>query len=666
MAEHGREKLTMNRRLSITLALTLALGTLAGPTRAARGASPADIPRGELVVVRAEQGVQVAEEHILGVLRTGGAVERVPDLDLQQAGWEVYWTKGRSAVLPAGISGVAGVARAWRPLTWAIPREELEARSRAEPVAVAGGGVGSPEREPFWAQLWNLRAVAAWPAGWMAATGLYGRALVIDTGVDCTHVDLRCAETDHYDAVRRMPTFNPTDRLGHGTHVAGIIGAIENARGVIGVAPDAEILSCKACSDGGTCNELDVAACVVWGVGAGVDVMNMSLGGPPGSSTPELCEVLAWARGQGVLTVASVGNGGSRQQLYPATCGGVVGVAASIPPDGDRIADYSQRASVDLTAPGSEILSTLPSGRWGYLSGTSMAAPHVSGAGLLMREAMGDAWDPDLAAQYLYDNARRICGAVYQGSLCGWGALDVDAALRAWMPVAPTAAATATTEAGETPTTEPTPTSPPTATHVPAVQTAIIALTLTALPRPATATITPTLTLAPTETGTVAPATATLTPSPTRTRTASPSPSTTATIDPVAATVTALWPTATPDVEATLTALAPTPDRVATAVWATLRAPGAAATRAAGRRRLWFPLLIRDLRETVVAPSPFPTEIQCVPFPWICPEATLMAQRTMEARWTAIAEETERVTRTPPTPTAVWPGYRLPMLRRAR
>lgn len=653
------------RLLSPLLTLTMvALHFLAGPPPTARGASPADIPRDELVVVRAEQGVQVAEEHVLGVLRTGGAVERVPSLDLQQAGWEVYWTKGRSAVLPAGISGVAGVARAWRPLTWAIPREELEARPRPEPVAVAGGGVGDPEREPFWAQLWNLRAVAAWPSGWMAATGLNARALVIDTGVDCTHVDLRCAETDHYDAVRRMPTWSPTDRLGHGTHVAGIIGAIENARGVIGVAPDAEILSCKACSDGGTCNELDVAACVVWGVGAGVDVMNMSLGGPPGSSTPELCEVLAWARGQGVFTVASVGNGGSRQQLYPATCGGVVGVAASIPPDGDRIADYSQRASVDLTAPGSEILSTLPSGRWGYLSGTSMAAPHVSGAGLLMREAMGDSWDPDLAAQYLYDNARRICGAVYQGSLCGWGALDVDAALRAWMPVAPTAAATSTPEPGETPTTEPTPTSPPTATHVPAVQTAIIALTLTALPRPATATPTPTDTATPYPTDDYETVTPTRTPTRTRTATA------TGTLDPVAATVTALWPTATPDVEATLTALAPTPDRVATAVWATLRAPAAAATRAAGRRRLWFPLLIRDQAAT---PEPSPSltpeptmPLDCETFPWMCPAATLAARRTMEAATRTAFALTEEATMTPRTATPVWPGYRLPVLRKVR
>ena len=195
-------------------------------------------------------------------------------------------------------------------------------------------------------------------------------------------------------------------------------------------------------------------------------------------------------------------------------------------------------------------------------------------------------------------------------------------------------------------------------------------LTLTALPRPATSTITPTLTMTPTETGTLAPATATLTPSPTRTRTTTPSPSTTATIDPVAATVTALWPTATPDVEATLTALAPTPDRVATAVWATLRAPGAAATRAAGRRRLWFPLLIRDQAAT---PEPSPSltpeptmPLDCETFPWMCPAATLAARRTVEAATRTAFALTAEATMTPRTATPVWPGYRLPVLRRVR
>lgn len=634
----------------ITLALLLA------PARVAAEA-PADIPRPEVVLIRPEPGMTVEGAAIQSALSTLGPVTRAQALDLPAVGWQAWWTPGRRSVLPSGLGALPGVAAAWRPASWDIPGQELQPRQAREPMVAAGGGVGDPEAEPFWAQLWNLRAIRAYPDGWEAATGLLSRVAVIDTGVDCGHVDLRCAETDHYDATKRMPTFNPTDRLGHGTHVAGIIGAVENGRGVIGTAPDAEILSCKACSDGGTCNELDVAACVVWGVGAGADVMNMSLGGPGGANTPELCEVLAWARAQGVFTVASVGNAGTRQQLWPATCGGVVGVGASIPPDGDRIADYSQRASVDLVAPGSEVLSTLPGGRWGYLSGTSMAAPHVSGAAALMREAMGDDWDPDRAAQLLYDNARRICGPVYQSALCGWGALDVDEALRAWMPARPTPAATDTAEPGETATPEPTPTQPtatPTATHIPAVQTAIARLTQTAAPPE------------PSETATEAPtASPTLHPTPSPTASAAPTlpPSPSATLDPVAATVTALWPTATPDVEATLTALAPTPDRIATAVWATLRAPAAATRRAESRLALFFPLL---LGPSPLAETPTPTRDACLDgAPWECPEKTLVAEvtQTLAAQDTATAEAdaTDSAIRRPGTATPLWPLRWLPI-----
>ncbi len=642
----------MARLLSTLIPLALAL--LLAPVRVAAEA-PVDIPRDEVVLIRPEVGMTVEGAAIQSALTTLGPATRAPALDLPAVGWQAWWTPGRRSVLPSGLGSVPGVAAAWRPASWEIPTAELQPRAAREPMVVAGGGLRDPEQEPFWAQLWNLRAIRAYPDGWNAATGLLSRVAVIDTGVDCTHVDLRCVEADHYDATKRMQVGVPTDRLGHGTHVAGIIAAVENGRGVIGVAPDAEIYSCKACSDGGTCNELDVAACIVWGVGIGdVDVMNMSLGGPGGANTPELCEVLAWARGNGVFTVASVGNAGSRQQLWPATCGGVVGVGATIPPDGDRLAEYSQRASVDLSAPGSEVLSTLPNGRWGYLSGTSMAAPHVSGAAALMREAMGDEWDPDRAATILYDNARRICGPIYQSALCGWGALDVNEALRSWLPTVPTRTASPTGEPiYSTPTVEATPTQPTataTATHIPAVQTAIARMTQTAEP---------TATAAPTGTDE-----ATNTPRPTWTALPTRTPAPSATLDPVAATVTALWPTATPNVEATLTALAPTPDRVATAVWATLRAPAAATRRAESRLVLFFPLLIGPSPATE---TPTPTRDACLDgAPWECPEKTLVAQvtQTLAAQDTATAEAeaTYWAWRTPSTPTPLWPlGRRLPI-----
>ena len=632
-------------RLAVPVFLIAVLVT--GSHVAQSAPDPTSIPREEVVYVLAEPGATVNAGEVLTAI---GRSERAGSLDIPEIGVSAYWTPGRRAVVPPDVRALTGVRAAWRDAIWSLPAEEMAPISVLEPM---GGGLVNPEREPFWAELWNLRAANV-PAAWAVATGLGAVVGVIDTGVDCRHVDIACSEQqDHYDATRRMTVGVPTDRLGHGTHVAGIIAGQENGRGIIGVAPNAEILSCKACSDGGRCAETDVAACIVYLAPRGVAAVNMSLGGSYGPTTPALCEAMAWAAGAyGVLSVASVGNSGpSLTPLYPATCGGAVGVAASIPPDGDRLADYSQRASVDLTAPGSSVLSSLPNDRWGLLSGTSMAAPHVAGAAALLHEAMGDDWDPAQAAGILQDNARRICGPVYQGRLCGWGALDMDAAVRVVMPAAPETAEPTAPDPTDTPVAENTPTSPPTATHVPAVQTAIAELTQSAESPTPSSTPQPTWTVTPT---------GSRTPTASRTPTTTLTPEPSETLDPVALTVTALWPTATPNVAATLTALAPTPDRIATAVWATLRAPGAAETRAAGRRRLYLPGLIGPSPATA---TPEPTEDACRQGqPWECPAKTREAMAASELATivaaTAQAHATFWAAQTPmptPIPTRDWP-----------
>lgn len=600
---------------------------LSGGSGAAAGGL-ADIPRDQVVYVQADPGAAVESDRILTVLDRS---ERVPGLDIPELGITAYRTAGRVAAIPHALHSLPGVRRAWRDAIYAVTWT---------------GGPETPQDEPFWSRQWNLNA-AYIPDVWGIATGDGVTVAVIDTGVDCAHADANCSQVaPHYDALTRQQVASPTDPYGHGTHVAGIIAAPANSRGIIGGAPDARILSCRACNANGRCAETDVTACVVWATRY-ASVLNMSLGGSQTIQTPALCEALTLAQDAGVMAVASVGNNGpSSLKLYPASCPGVIGVAASIPPQGTKLATYSQRASVDITAPGSEVLSSVPGGAWAYQSGTSMAAPHVSAAGAILREAMGDRWTVAEATRLLQDNAYPICGPVYAANLCGHGALDVNAAVRAFMPQPPVPTEVATATDGPSPTASDTPSAslvtdtpaaPATSTHVPAVQTAIALLTAAAIsPTPS-----PTVTRRPLPTDTDLPTRPPGTPTASRTPTAPPTAP--PTLDPVALTVTALWPTATLSVEGTLTALAPTPDRVGTAVAATLGAPGAATRRAAGRRVVYLPLMLSWPQEAV--PTPTPPCLQSGT--WGCAWATEYARRTEVAAVTLTMAAA-------PEPTATW------------
>jgi len=184
------------------------------------------------------------------------------------------------------------------------------------------------------------------------------------------------------------------DLSGHGTHVAGIAAAsFDNDTGISGMAPNARLMDVKVLAvgaDGRTSGDCaDVADGIVWAANQGADVINMSLGSP--SPCPAMALAIDYAFNRGALLVAAAGNDGTTDRLYPAAYDHVLSVAAT--DNGDRIAGFSNRGAswVDVAAPGVGIVSTLPTYDnatgvvgYGYLSGTSMAAPIVSGiAGLI-------------------------------------------------------------------------------------------------------------------------------------------------------------------------------------------------------------------------------------------------------------------------------------------
>ncbi len=230
---------------------------------------------------------------------------------------------------------------------------------------------------------------------------------VIDTGVDYTHEDLvgnmwtnsREIPGNNLDddgngftndihgcsvvSDARSHSGDCMDLHGHGTHVAGIIAATAfNLKGGVGVAFNVQIMAIRAAQYSGALTTTDIAEGILYAVDNGAEVINMSFGGYQRSQI--VVDALAVALNQAVL-VAAAGNDGvpaSIYPLYPAVLPFVHGVMATSP-DG-RLTRFSN-TGYDLMAPGEGIFSTLPGNQYAAWSGTSMAAPIVSGIAALMR-----------------------------------------------------------------------------------------------------------------------------------------------------------------------------------------------------------------------------------------------------------------------------------------
>ncbi len=226
---------------------------------------------------------------------------------------------------------------------------------------------------------WGLSALHV-PQHWQMTRGRGIRVAVLDTGIDASHPDLSDAIDDARDFT--LSRSGVADRVGHGTHVAGIIGARKNDRGVVGVAPDCRLLIAKVLGDDGAGTSDRVAAGIDWACEQGADILSLSLGSPEDSNALRAAVERAAAREKFVICAA--GNSGRPNSVdYPARWPATVAVGAD---DRDgRVTSFSSRGEeVDLCAPGQDVLSTYRDGSYAKLSGTSMAAPFVSGVTALL------------------------------------------------------------------------------------------------------------------------------------------------------------------------------------------------------------------------------------------------------------------------------------------
>lgn len=208
------------------------------------------------------------------------------------------------------------------------------------------------------------------PELWQRTKGKGVRVGIVDTGCELDHEDLAGAIVGSRDFTRSP--YAAYDKVGHGTHVAGIVGARQNGKGVVGVAPEIDLIIAKGLGDDGTGGSLGIVQAIDWLLSERVQVINMSLGSP----RPDF-QILAAIRravDAGAFVIVAAGNSGPGAGVdYPGRFAETIAVAA-VDQEG-RIARFSsQGPEVDVAAPGQDVLSCYKRGEYARLSGTCLTA----------------------------------------------------------------------------------------------------------------------------------------------------------------------------------------------------------------------------------------------------------------------------------------------------
>jgi flagellar hook assembly protein FlgD len=232
-------------------------------------------------------------------------------------------------------------------------------------------------KDPGYSKQWHLKKIQASKAWDITKGSSQITVAVVDGGVQTNHPDLAGKIVSPYNAVTGG-RYVPSDE--HGTHVAGIIAASINKKGVVGVAPNVKIMPVNV-FDGDSASAFDVANGIMYAADHNANIINLSLGTYHYSWI--LDYAVQYAASKGVIVIAAAGNDDTSQEVYPAALDNVIGVSAT--DRNDRITDFSNFGYyVDFSAPGKDIYSIFPKNSYQSLNGTSMATPIVSGVAALI------------------------------------------------------------------------------------------------------------------------------------------------------------------------------------------------------------------------------------------------------------------------------------------
>jgi subtilisin family serine protease len=284
--------------------------------------------------------------------------------------------------------------------------------------AVASPTTNDPWRPSQWAlNQFNFESL------WSNSNGSGVCVAVVDSGIAVSHIDLAGKVAASAD----WSGEGVTSYGDHATHVAGIIAATpNNGLGTVGAAPGVTLLNAKALTAvAGTGTTTGVAQAITWAVDNGAEVINISIGGSAGSSA--LLSAVNYAQSNDVVLVASGGNEGltGSSPSWPAAYDWPIATASIT--DTGALSAFSTRASyIDVAAPGSSILSTITLNRFAYMSGTSMAAPHVTALAALARAAHPTESAAQIRSRIMATSTD--AGSIGWDSSFGWGVINPSAA----------------------------------------------------------------------------------------------------------------------------------------------------------------------------------------------------------------------------------------------
>jgi major intracellular serine protease len=240
---------------------------------------------------------------------------------------------------------------------------------------------------------------------------------ILDTGIDLNHPCLKDQIIGGRNFTNEGTSDDYSDHNGHGTHVAGIIGAKEDDKGVVGVAPKCKLLIIKVLNGEGSGDYQWIIDGIRFAHnwkgpnGERVRAMNMSLGGP--ENDPEMYKAILEAVSKGIIVCVASGNEGDNNEGtyeygYPALYNECVTVAAC--DENRKLASFSNNSlEVDTISAGVKVLSTYPSSQFAKLSGTSMATPHITGVMALLVKIGEKKFKRGLSESELYGLLAKSC-----------------------------------------------------------------------------------------------------------------------------------------------------------------------------------------------------------------------------------------------------------------
>ncbi|OCA88955.1 S8 family serine peptidase [Pseudobacillus wudalianchiensis] len=304
------------------------------------------------------------------------------------------------------LSNVAAALRKEAAVKQAEPNYQLERQFKPS--------------DPYYKSQWFHSKINA-PKAWDRTRGNSQITVaVIDGGIDSRHSEFKNRLVYPYNAITSS-TVLPVDH--HGTHVAGIIGAAMNSSGVTGVAPGVKLMPINV-FEGEYADSYTIAEAILYAVDQGADVLNLSLGSY--SYTGILEYAANYAVNKGAIVIAAAGNEDTSLPFYPAALSNVIGVSATSA--ADKITRFSNFGRyINVSAPGQDILSTIAGNSYGYMDGTSMAAPVVSGTAALIL-SKNPFLSPQQVMQILYKSSVDL-GAKSWDSFYGNGRIDAYKAL---------------------------------------------------------------------------------------------------------------------------------------------------------------------------------------------------------------------------------------------